>query len=177
MRRKRTPSFDWRAALLRADTILSEPPRKAHVKRPTDLLDHVVFRAALPSELCMTANRLATGTMQKCPWRIGEIKDDLWGKLDPQALHWLRYRRHWPFVPVGGVRPQVLAIKFSGRAPDVGSNPAKAAIDMLQKATSIGQKHRMGIILSDSPERVEQLHWWEQQPMKYPAFLLIEVRV
>lgn len=163
---------------MRADSILSDPPARAFIERP-QRLPTLVFRAAIEARLCLETNKLATGRMQRNSWMIGKIKTELWEHLSRQAARWLVYRQHWPFVAVDGVRPQVIATKFSARPPDVGANPAKAAIDMLQRATRVrpGNPHRMGIILRDSPDCVQQIHGWEFQPQREQAFVLIEVRV
>lgn len=172
---------------MRADAILSAPPARAFIERPSRL-PTLVFRAALDAKLCLETNKLATGRMQRNSWRIGEIKNALWESLSAQSLRWSRYRCYWPFESVDGVLPQVIATKFSGRPPDVGANPAKAAIDMLQLYSFKKQNRRishslaivsrrLGIIRNDSPSSVQQIHCWEFQPMKYTAFVLLEVRV
>ena len=176
-RSKRRPEpFDYHAALTRADSILSVPPARAFIERPRRL-PTLVFRVAIEASLCLEANKLATGRMQRNPWILGAIKDEIWFALGQQSVRWLRYRCYWPFVELDGVRPQVIATKFSARPPDVGANPAKAAIDMLQKATREDQKHRLGVILRDSPDCVQQFHGWEFQHQCEQPFVLIEVRV
>lgn len=168
--------FDWHAALTRADAILSAPPARAFIERPARL-PTLVFRAAIEARLCLEANKLATGRMQRNSWRLAEIKRDLWTQLSIQAYAWLKYREYWPFEPIDGVRPQVIATKFSARPPDVGANPAKAAIDMLQIQSPLRTERRIGIIRRDAPNSVQQVHGWEFQPMAFPAFVLLEVRV
>ncbi len=174
--RRKVEPFDYHAALTRADSILSAPPARAFIERP-QRLPTLVFRAAIEARLCLEMNKLATGRMQRNPWLLSSIKAELWGHLNQQSAPWLAYRRYWPFDVVDGVRPQVIATKFSARSPDVGANPAKAAIDMLQKATRIDQKRRIGIIRRDSPDCVQQIHYWEFQRQCEQAFVLIEVRV
>lgn len=167
--------FEYDAALARADRILSVPPARAFIERP-ERLPTLVFRAAVEARLCLEANKLATGRIQRNRWILAGIKNELWQSLSTQALPWTRYRHYWPFTPVDGVRPQVIATKFSARSPDVGANPAKAAIDMLQ-VRNAQSKHRMGIIQHDAPRWVQQIHYWEFQPAAEQAFVMIEVRV
>jgi len=172
--------FDWHVALQQADRILSAPPVKAHTERPRELLQTRVFRAAIPSGLCLAVNEVAG--LRRAPkgkFVLAGILDKLWSELDKQALPWTRYRYAWP-LRLEPPRPQVLAVKFSSRAPDVGANFGKMAIDMLQCRKGNGKKsdeHRMGIIVDDRPECVQQLHWHEFLERKYPAFVLIEVRI
>jgi hypothetical protein len=173
--------FNWRAALEQADRILSAPPVKAHSERPAKLLDRVVFRAAFPSELCLPANKMARRGMANANWKFAAIKRDLWSLLSIQSSGWVSNRPHWPVrARSDGIRPQVLACKFSSRAPDVGANVAKAPIDMLTlpRMTRCGmQQHRLGLIDDDRPECVQQLHWWEFLPRAERAFVLVEVRI
>jgi hypothetical protein len=176
-----TPNpFDWHVALQQADRILSAPPVKAHTERPTIILQTRVFRAAIPSGLCLAVNEVAG--LRRAPkghFVLAGILDRLWAELSKQAIPWLKYRAHWP-LELSPPRPQVLAVKFSSRAPDVGANFGKMGIDMLQCRKHNGKKsdeHRMGLIVDDRPECVQQLHWHEFLPRKYPAFVLIEVRI
>ena len=168
--------FNSACAFEIADEILSQPPARSYITRPVKR-GEVVFRAVLPSELCLTANKLATRGMQGASWRLAEIKKKLWALLKTQAIPFAANRNKWPLKPekASTSRPQVIATKFSYRSPDVGSNPAKAAIDMLQRVTNVGQKNRMGLIWSDAPKYVEQIHHWEFCPHEFPAFVLIEV--
>lgn len=179
--RTTTDDFDFRAALARAQEILSAPPTVIGVDRPGHLLQRVVFRAALPANLCLEANKTARRIF--APWMHAEVSKELWKHLDGQALLWTHYRWAWP-VDVGlDHRPQVIAIKFSHQPNDAGSNPAKKAIDMLTKRKLLDSdhqrysKHRLGIITDDRRAVVEQLQWWESQPREFPAFVLIEVRI
>ena len=168
-----TPRFDYHEALCRADAVLSDPPAKGATHRP-ELLPTRVFRAALPSELCLAMNRW------KRTSRFSEsaLKENIWSFLEPQALRWRQKLGHlWPFDEMFEDRPQVIAIKFSSHAPDVGANFGKMAIDMLTRPTLKRPHHRIGIIVDDRPTRVDQLHWWEFIPQKYAAFVIIEVRV
>lgn len=102
--------------------------------------------------------------------------------MDEQAKPWLRYRWAWP-LQLEGRRPQVVAVKFSSHPNDEGSNPAKAAIDMLtchkwiNKSELKRTKHRIGIIADDRRSSVDQHHWWEHLPRDQRAFVLIEVRI
>jgi hypothetical protein len=176
--------FDWRAALRRADEILGDNPAKDWVDRPENIRSILLFRAALPSELCLAANRLATGSLQRAPWKLGRIKAELWSHLSVQAPQWTSYRHLWPLdKSCVDHRPQVLSVRFSSRSDDVGSNPGKAAIDMLcqrrllSRRTDRYTEHRLGLITDDRRSVVEQLHWSEFQPRKWPSFALIEVRV
>jgi hypothetical protein len=176
-------SFDYHEALQQADRILARPPAKAFIKRP-ELLPTRVFRAAIPSELCLAVNEKEG--LRRIPRRKGigvlvGIEQRLWSQLELQSAQWIRHRWRWPFQvdePDGGEpRPQVIAIKFSSHAPDVGANFGKMAIDMLRKPTPTRGKHRMGLIIDDRPACVEQLHWWEFLPTKCHAFIVIEVRI
>jgi len=175
-RSRKAEPFDYHAALTRADSILSAPPARAFIERQ-QRLPTLVFRAAIEARLCLETNKLATGRMQRNTHLIADIKNELWSSLEQQSTRWLLYRCYWPFEAVDGVRPQVIATKFSARSPDVGANPAKAAIDMLQKATRVGQERRIGIIRRDSPDCVQQIHYWEFQRQCEQAFVLLEVRV
>lgn len=122
------------------------------------------------------------GFIPKAKFIQAGIASKLWKQLEAQALTWSQYRFAWP-LSLEGARPQVVAIKFSNRSPDTGSNPAKKAIDMLtchkwlNKAELKSTKHRLGIIQDDRPECVEQVHLWEYLPAKHAAFVLIEVRI
>jgi len=176
-----TPNqFDWHVALQQADRILSAPPVKVYTERPAVLLPRRVFRAAIPSGLCLAVNEVAG--LRRAPkgsYVLAGILDKLWAQMYEQALPWTRYRAHWP-LNLSPPRPQVLAVKFSARAPDVGANFGKMAIDMLQCRKNNGKasdEHRMGLIIDDRPECVQQLHWPEFLERKYPAFVLIEVRI
>lgn len=142
-----------------------------------------MFRAVIPAHLCLEANKaVSLGFIKKARFIQAGIAEKLWEHLDAQALEWLKYRFAWP-LNLEGSRPQVVAIKFSNRSPDTGSNPAKKAIDMLtchkwlNKSELKSTKRRIGIIQDDRPECVEQLHWWEYLPAKYAAFVLLEVRI
>lgn len=174
------PNFDWHVALQQADSILACPPAKAHTARPGHLLARRVFRAAIPTKLCLSANeRDGLARNPKGRHVLAGILGRLWGELSKQSIPWLRYRCYWP-LEMHPPRPQVLAVKFSPRAPDVGANVGKMAIDMLQCRKGNGKKsdeHRIGLIVDDRPACVEQLHWWEFLPQKHPAFVLIEVRI
>jgi len=177
-----TPSteFDWHKALQQADRILAAPPARSFIQRPT-LLGNVIFRAALPSGVCVAANAASRRAYVMNPWAISAIKSKLWTQMETQSIPWLRYRWAWPVE--GSPRPQVVAVKFSSQAPDVGSNPGKAAIDMLTCHRLLDRKkqryteHRLGIIRDDRPACVEQIHRWEFLPKAEAAFLLLEVRV
>lgn len=115
-------------------------------------------------------------------WMHADSSKRLWDHLKEQAKLWLKYKPWWPIELAEG-RPQVVATKFSSRSPDVGSNPAKKAIDMLTPARWTNRaehkftKHRLGVIKDDRPECVEQVHHWELLPAEYPAFILLEVRI
>jgi hypothetical protein len=175
-------TFQYHQALALADLIRRQPPARSYIVRPT-LLPIVVFRVALDSKLCLAANVTARRAFASNSWMHADVKGKLWDAINQQLAPWLTYRHLWPFKPHAGVRPQVIATKFSARAPDVGSNPAKAAIDMLSEPRWIDRsklkrsKHRIGIIRDDRPEEVEQLHCWEYQPQRFPAFLIVEIRV
>jgi hypothetical protein len=180
--RTTTDDFDFHAAIVRAQQILSAPPTKPGIDRPERLLSRVVFRAALPANLCLEANKTSLRLMARAPWLHSKLGNALWAELEKQSASWLKYRWAWP-VDIGlEYRPQVLSIKFSSHANDAGSNPGKKAIDMLTKRKLLDQehqrytKHRMGLISDDRRAVVEQLHWWEFQPRQFPAFVLIEVR-
>lgn len=181
--RTTTGDFDFHAAIVRAQEILSAPPTKPGIDRPGHLLSRVVFRAALPANLCLEANKTSLRVLTKCPWLHSKLGNALWAELQKQATPWLKYRWAWPFDIGLDHRPQVIAVKFSSHANDAGSNPAKKAIDMLTKRKMLDSdhqrytKHRMGLISDDRRAVVEQLHWWEFQPRQFPAFVLIEVRV
>lgn len=173
--------FDWHVALQQADRILAAPPVKEHSDRPLGLLQSPVFRAAIPTKLCLSANeRDGLRRTQKGRFVIAGILDKLWAEMSKQATPWLKYRHSWP-LSLTPPRPQVLAVKFSPRAPDAGANVGKMAIDMLQCRQGNGKasdEHRMGLIVDDRPEQVQQLHWWEFMSAKVcPAFVLIEVRI
>lgn len=177
-----THNFDFHVALQQAERILAAPPAREFIRRPT-LLPHIVFRAAVPAELCLEANKnVSMGFKPKAKFIQAGISQKLWKHLEGQALLWARYRFAWP-LDLDGRRPQVVAIKFSSRAPDVGSNPAKKLIDMLtcdkwiNRAEGNLTKYRLGLIRDDRPECVEQVHGWEFLPAKHTAFILLEVRV
>lgn len=174
------PQFSRAEAIELAERILAAPPARDFIQRPA-LLPHVVFRAVVPAELCLEANKLATGVMQRCYWKLGKLKAELWSELSSQSIPWLKYRPWWPLDL--DHRPQVIAVKFSSHSNDAGSNPGKAAIDMLTVRKLLNAKeqryteHRLGIIRDDRRSEAEQISWWEPLPRKYHAFLLLEVRV
>lgn len=177
-----TLRFDHHAALQQADAILAAPPAKSHTRRP-QRLQTLVFRAAIPSELCLAANESAGLTRaKKGRFVLANIHERLWVELSKQATPWLKYRWAWPLELRGGL-PQVIACKFSHRAPDVGANVAKAAIDMLTMRKLLNRKkqryseRRMGLIKDDRPEVCDQYHYWEFLPRAHHAFVLLEVRI
>jgi len=173
--------FDWRASLELAERILGTPPDKDFIKRP-ELLPTVVFRAAFPVALCREANATSRRAFASSKWTHAGIKKKLWTRMKAQATPWLKYRWAWP-LNLEGCRPQVIAVKFSSHPNDEGSNPGKAAIDMLtcrkllDGKTGRYTKHRMGLLLDDRRSVVDQYHWWEFLPKAHLAFVLIEVRV
>jgi len=177
-------SFSPGEALCLADEVLSRPPAKPFIRRP-ELLPTRVFRAALPSELCLASNAWARSNR----FADGAIKDKLWSWIEPQAFVWrgkLGYL--WPFRhDEMWQRPQVIAIKFSARGrPDSGANFAKMPIDMLTQAkrrknkfgVPVLQKHRLGIIVDDNETHAEQVPpWWEPISASAHSFVVLEIRV
>jgi hypothetical protein len=179
--KKPRPEFDHSAALKQAEAIRLAPPARAYIRRP-ELLTTVVFQVAIPSHLCIKANRMMRRAFAKEIWTHAANAKALWDHLKKHATPWLKYKPYWPIETVSG-RPQVVATEFSSNASDVGSNPAKKAIDMLtvrrwiNRAEGTYTKHRIGIIRDDSRKCVEQIHHWEFMEKEHPAFILLEVRI
>lgn len=175
-----TIGFSAPLAIRLADTILAKPPSRDFIRRP-ELAPHIIFRAALPAELCKEANATSRRAYAGANWAFASTKNRIWELLEGQSIAWRQRGIPWP-VELDHGRPQVIAIKFSSHPNDEGSNPAKAAIDMLTCRKLLDKKrskytaHRLGIIKDDRRSEVDQYHWWEFLPRKYAAFVLIEVR-
>lgn len=144
---------------------LSVPPRHPWITRP-EPRGRLVARFVLPLELCPTSNE---GVRHRAGWQLAKHRKDVLGALKSQVYalrdclpaFGLRVLT-WPVgvfaAPLPG-RPQVLAVRFSARAPDAGADWAKTPIDCLTV------RHRgVGLIQDDSPYRCDQRQWWEPTP-------------
>lgn len=170
------PEFDYHRAIFLAQQILAAPPVKSFSDRPA-LREQVLFRLALPAEYCLEANK----SMRKAHMKhIGYLREknrkELWAAIQEQKDDCSKWRNSWPLDTVFA-RPQLIAVKFSSRPNDAGSNPAKRAIDMIAKPNKRDVAERLGVISSDARSVVQQQHWWEYLPPNERAFVLIEVRV
>jgi hypothetical protein len=86
------------------------------------------------------------------------------------------------------IRPQVIAVRFAIGSSDKYCNFAKAAIDNLRVSADSyvedarGKRHlvkvpRLGFIVDDSPENVDEHQWWEPVKRRVEECVYIEVRV
>ncbi len=168
--------FDHHRAIQLAESIRSAPPALDFIERPL-LLDTLVLRIALPSDICLADNRRSRKGFVSNNFAIEAVKTSIWKHICEQIDPWRRYQEHWPLRFAQTERVQVVACKFSSRAPDAGANFAKHAIDMLTLPRRDGQQRRLGIIEDDRPACVQQIHCWEFLPANESAFVLIEVRL
>ena len=135
--------FDAEAARALASEILSRPPARPHIVRPSPA-GELVLRVALPLELCPTLNAFAEWPA----WRRTKAKDNALAVMLGQA------RRRWP-EPLPG-RPQVLAVRFSSVEPDRDSGWCKVPVDRLT-----GKRGGLCVIRDDRPSAIDLSHWWE----------------
>lgn len=143
---------------------LAEPPARDWIARPA-VRGESVARFVLPLELCMTTNRTGRAAFAVERAMIGRLK----GKLaDLMACQCIPRRK-----PLAG-RPQVLAVRFSPREPDVFGDFAKWPVDILCRRTA-KHRHRLNLIEDDRPRRAEVHQWWEPGP-KGDGFVFLEVR-
>jgi hypothetical protein len=154
--------FDWREALVRAQSVLVEPPAIARIQRPVPK-GTLVQRFALPLELCPSTNI----TRHSQGWKQAKLKKEILGLLQVQA------RSFGTRSPLPG-RPQVLCVRLSSVEPDPYADWAKLAVDKLC-APDGKSRARMGYLRDDRPKDAEVVQWWE--PAKQGEGLVyIEIR-
>lgn len=159
----RLQTFDWRAALQRADEVLSKPPLIARIVRP-EPRGALVARFALPLELCPTGNR----TRHTMAWMHARDKAQLFARMLPQMGGRLRSDAVLPG------RPQVLCLRLSAVEPDRYSDWAKRPVDLLCVPTG-RRKKGFGFLRDDRPSDAEVVQFWE--PAKRgEGFVYIEIR-
>lgn len=153
--------FDWREALVRAESVLREPPAIARIQRPTPR-GAVVQRFVLPLELCPTTNR----TRHTHPGQHAKTKAQLLTLMRNQARTIVAH-------PLPG-RPQVWCLRLSSTEPDAYSDGCKMAIDALCVAMG-RRKDGLGYLRDDRPADTEVIQTWE--PAKRgQGFVYIEIR-
>jgi len=131
--------------------IRQTPPAHDWITRP-DPAGELVWWCELDLELCPTSNRTRHGPA----WAAARDKERLWKVVQTQA----RVRRWAHAAPLPG-RPMVLACRLSDKAPDVYSDWAKRPIDMLCQPRGRALRHRLGLIVDDSPSLADVRQWWE----------------
>jgi hypothetical protein len=145
--------------LARAKLAMASPPALARLKRAEPKGERVAF-FLLPLELCKPQNRTSHGQA----WRYARDKDRI------REHMWLQHRPRKEPLPG---RPMVRCTRFSSTEPDVFSDWAKMAIDVLCVPTTRSPR-RLGIIRDDRPKEAEIVQSWE--PAKRgQGFVVIEV--
>lgn len=156
------PLYQQQIELARA--WLSEPPLREWIERPGPR-GELVCEFALPLGLCPTSNLTRHGIR----WMHSQRKEYAFIAMRTQ----LRLPLPFP-LPLTG-RPQVLAVRFSSRAPDTYSNFAKAAVDILCVPNGRSNR-RLGIIREDNPKALDEKQWWEPVRRGHEGFVYLQVR-
>jgi hypothetical protein len=166
--RKPAAPFSVTSALAAADRILAAPPARHHiVRQPTS--GSLVHRFALPLRLCKPQNRKAFAN----GWQFAANRSELLKTMSVQL------RGALPRKPLPG-RPIVQCIRFSSKAPDVGADSFKQAIDCLcpRRVRSHQGLPRLipglGLIADDNPDACDVRQRWEHAPSG-AGFCVIEI--
>lgn len=153
--------FNWREALMRAESVLSEPPAIARIVRPVPRGQRVA-RFVLPLELCKSFNQLGRAGTASQGWALGKLKKDAFALM-------LAQHRRIERTPLSG-RPQVVCVRFSSVEPDHDNGWSKNPVDRLR----VGH-NGLGIIVDDKPKHIELCTRWEPGK-RGEGFVYIEVR-
>jgi hypothetical protein len=150
--RKTAAPFSFREALASADETCALAPFWSFTERHKPK-GSLAYRAAIPLRLAPTGN-----TMR-------HAQGYALGKLKSECLLLMRAQLSTrPTSPLSG-RPQVLAIRFSSRAPDGYADFGKIPVDCLVK---------LGVIRDDNQGAIELRQWCEKGP-RSGGFVVIEV--
>lgn len=133
--------------------------------RPKSLDGDIEAFFVLPLTLCKPRNRLDS---QK-RWQLAKLKAEIWACM---AAQYPKRRTE----PLPG-RPQVLACRFSSKAPDRNSDWAKFPVDRLLPSRFRAGKLIAGLnlIRDDSPEAADVCQFHEYAPAG-KGFVVIQVR-
>lgn len=154
------PPFSVADCLRHAEETLASQPRWPYVRR-VEPVGELVARFVVPLDYCLTSNQRMRGGIKQ---RFLEAD------LKRRCYEFMRMQNGGRncAAPLEG-RPHVLAVRFSSKECDVGSDFSKIPVDRL-----LVSKSGIGLLLDDSPRAV-RLDVWQEFAPPTRGFLLLSV--